>query len=224
MYTNALISQLVFQSQKALPEQLAQIARQVATAPFANDLLEVDEPLWGSFWQGDVIAPGYRLPAVELALLRTVRLDGAWPEDATVPQFLANLHQAILHPQAGIWTLPAAGHPCLVFAAPGENQKSMVIGWYCASTGQLHAGYRTTPAEFQRQIQGAVKQRGLEPDFLLKPTVEEKRYGWLAQAARQDELDESRSLAARLDLEILRIRAGAIGWNWGDTPHAPRFS
>jgi hypothetical protein len=104
MDIDALISQLVHQSQIALPDQLAHITRQVAAAPFAEDLLEVDEPLWGSFWQGDVIAPGYRLPAVELAWLRAIRLDKNWPQATTIPQFLADLRQAILAPRAGIWT------------------------------------------------------------------------------------------------------------------------
>jgi len=228
---NTLIGQLVYQTQKASPDQLAQITRQVAAAEFIEALLEVDKPLWGSFWQGDVIAPGYRLPAMELASLRAVRLDETWPEDTTPPQFLADLRRAIRHPRAGLWTLTAAGQPCLVFAAPQENpkskfinQNSITVGWYCASTGRLHAGYRPSPAEFQRQMRGAVKQREFEADFPLKPTDRKKRGGWLVRAVKQDVLDEPRSLAAGLDLEILRIRAGAIGKNWGDAPHAPQPS
>jgi hypothetical protein len=225
MDPDALINRLVYQSQKASSEQLAQITPQVAAAPFAEDLLEVDQPLRGSFWQGDVIAPGYRLPAVELALLRAVRLDGSWPEGITVPQFLANLRQAILDPRAGIWTLAVAGKPCIIFAASTTNrkseiqntctarrrkcQKSVTVVWYCASTGRLHAGYRTSPAEVQRQMEGAVKHRGFEADIPLKPPVKEKEQSWLAQVADQNALNEPQSLAARLDLAILRIRAGA---------------
>jgi hypothetical protein len=190
---------------------LEQITNHVAAAPFADDLLAVDEPLWGGFWQGDVIAPGYRLPAVELALLRAIRLDERWPEGTTVPHYLADLRRTILDPQVGIWTLTAAGQPCVVFAAPGEypkseidNRKSIMVVWYCASTGRLHAGYRTTVEEFN--LGDAVKQRGLESISELKPTSKEK-LDWLAQAVKQREVDDAHSLAARLDLEILQIRA-----------------
>jgi hypothetical protein len=230
MDPDALISQLVHQSQIALPDQLAHITRQVAAAPFAEDLLEVDEPLWGSFWQGDVIAPGYRLPAVELAWLRAIRLDKNWPQATTIPQFLADLRQAILAPRAGIWTLAVAGEPCVLLAASTTNPKSKTLAparitqsargagvqnpksvtavWYCASTGRLHAGYRTSPGECQRQMRGALKQRGLESDVASNPTAKKKGHSWLAQAAGQSTLDERQTLAARLDLAILRVRAG----------------
>jgi hypothetical protein len=189
---------------------LEQIVNHVAAAPFAEDLLAVDELLWGGFWQGDVIAPGYRLPAVELALLRAIRLDDDWPEGTTVSQYLADLRQTILDPQVSIWTLTAAQQPCLVFAAPVENLKSEIeslksitVVWYCASTGRLHAGYRTIAEEFN--LGDAVKQRGLESISELKPTSKEK-LDWLAQAVKQRELDDADSPAARLDLEILLTR------------------
>jgi hypothetical protein len=217
MGLDALISNLIYHSQKASPDQLAQMTQQAAAAPFAEDLLEVDEPLWGSFWQGDVIAPGYRLPAVELALLRAVRLDRAWQEETTVLRFLADLRQAILDPLAGIWTLAmATGEPCVIFAAATTNPKSKIVKpksvtvvWYCASTGRLHAGYRTSPGELQRQMGGGVKHRGFEAPFHLKPSVKGKKQSWLTQIAGQGAPDGPRSLAARLDLAILRVRAGA---------------
>ena len=112
-----LVNQLIARSKKATAPQLARLAAQAGAAPFAADLLEVDEPLWGGFWQGDVIAPGYRLPAVELALLRAMRLDATWPEGTGVAQFLADLRQAISDPQAGVWLLAVAGEPCVVFAS-----------------------------------------------------------------------------------------------------------
>jgi len=195
-----LIGKLINRTKKTSTKQLIKIANQVALAPFTEDLLAGDELLWGGFWQGDGIAPGYRLPAVELALLRALRLDGAWPEGTTAPQFLADLRRAIRHPRAGIWTLSAAGQPCVVFAAPEENRIWITVVWYCASTGRLHAGYRTTPGGFH--LKGALKQRGPESDSQLKPTVKGKRYDWLAHAVRQIELDEPHSLAARLDVEI----------------------
>ncbi len=237
------INLLITQSKKATPEQLSQLIAQASLAPFATDLLEVDEPLWGSFWQGDVIAPGYRLPAVELALLRATRLDQTWPEGTTVAEFLADLHAAISNPQAGVWTLMAAGEPCIVLAsvscqgAGGRGQTSSVTGrrssvvgrpsaishrpsatvvWYCATTGQLHAGYRT--AIDKLNFAGAVMQRSL--DFNEGAThfgsaSHLELTNWLEQILERDDTSGGRRsavgglpLAARLDMEILRIRAG----------------
>lgn len=186
------------------PKQLAQIIEAALAAPFASDLLEVDGPLWGGFWHFDVISPGYRLPAVELALLRAIRLDGHWPEGTTVAQFRADLRQAIAQPQAGIWTLNVAHEPCVVFAAQSIPPLITVV-WYCITSGHLHAGYRTTHVSLPTV--GVVIQR--EPGFTLQtnqPLVNES--SWLAQITTQTVELEKQSFAARLDAEILGIRAG----------------
>jgi hypothetical protein len=246
-----LVSELILQSKKATPKQLAQLIAQASLAPFATDLLEIDEPLWGSFWQGDVIAPGYRLPAVELALLRATRLDQAWPEGTTVAEFLADLHAAISDPQAGVWTLMAAGEPCVVFASvrgqglgvggqtasvtgrrssvAGQpsaisHQPSATVVWYCATTGQLHAGYRT--AVDRLNFAGGVVQRPLgftagATHFGSASHLESTN--WLEQILERDETSGSRRsaacpatngsaewvsghpLAARLDATILHV-------------------
>ncbi len=178
---------MMFSAAQLTPRQLARLINQAGMAPFAHDLLEVDEALWGGFWQGDVIAPGYTLPAVELALLRAAQLDGDWPAETGVAEFLADLHAAIRQPQAGVWTLRAAGEPCVVFAVvssqlsvascqlpvvgkqslPVAGQRSPVSGppsvtvvWYCATTGHLHAGYRAALGSLS--FPGAVEQRPLK--------------------------------------------------------------
>jgi hypothetical protein len=192
-----------------IPQEITRMAQQVALASFAGDLLEVDEPLWGGFWQGDVISPGYRLPAIELALLRATRLDGAWPESTSIADFLASLQESVKHPGAGIWALAAAGQPCLVFARAESPTTTtaeplLTVVWYCASTGRFHAGYRTRPGLFK--LRKAVELR--PPAFSL-----ENRAGdvpgpvdWLGQAV-STRTGGDRSLAARLDLEILAKRA-----------------
>ena len=193
-----LIRNLVTEQNKASAEQLDRIAGHVAAAPFAEDLLEVDEPLWGGFWQGDVIAPGYQLPAVELALLRAVRLDKNWPEHTTVPQFLADLRQTILDPQVAIRVLTAAELPCLVFAAltrwssAVSSQRSVTVVWYCATTGRLHAGYRT---QRDKVVFGAVDRQSRA-----------EQSNWLAEVIKQREADKFHPLAVRLDTAILRLR------------------
>ncbi|MFN8454725.1 MAG: hypothetical protein U0401_08670 [Anaerolineae bacterium] len=204
---------------------LAQLIDQASVAPFATDLLEADQALWGGFWQGDVIAPGYTLPAVELALLRATRLDYAWPEGTSVAEFLADLHAAIRQPQAGVWTLQAAGEPCVVFAGPfnvqpaGRKQRStlerstfnvLTLVWYCETTGQLHAGYRAAVGSLN--FPGAVELRPLD---LLDPMPLKSTHppDWLETTVEKNETIGGqpsavggRSLAARLDAEILWIR------------------
>ena len=208
---DTFIRKLVTQQIKATAPQLSRVAAHVAAAPFATDLLEADEPLWGGFWQGDVIAPGYRLPAGELALLRATRLDGHWPERTTAAQFLADLRRAILHPRAGVWTLAVAGEPCAVFAAPGgppapgDSRSTVTVAWYCASTGHLHAGYRTVGQAFR--FAGPVVQR---PLMVVPPPTPgaDERPNWTASEAAGQANEKKQSLAVRLDVEILRIRAG----------------
>ena len=213
-----LVSHLIIRSKKATLQQLAQLVDQARVAPFAHDLLEVDEPLWGGFWQGDVIAPGYRLPAVELALLRAMRLDTTWPEGTSVAQFLADLHWATSQPQAGVWTLAVAGEPCVVFAASFNvtratlNVKPLAtVVWYCATTERLHAGYRATIDTLN--FVGAVEQRQLQDSgtthFLSASHLQSaNQSSWLAQVPEQIVVDEQISLASRLDVGILKIRAG----------------
>lgn len=207
---NSIVHYLVVQSTQATPAQMQAIANHAAAAPFATDLLEVDTPLWGSFWQGDVIAPGYQLPVAELALLRATRLDAYWPEDTSMAQFLADLHQAVQHPRTGIWTLAVAGEPCLVFAAgeqgAGAGGRGLVtVVWYCATTGKLHAGYRTTA---HLHFEQAVTQRAPGFTYGLQPAVSREQ-SWLAQTIEQDLDKEKQSLTARLDAEILSIRLAA---------------
>ena len=218
-----LVSQLIIQSKKATPQQLAQLVNQARVAPFATDLLEVDEPLWGGFWQGDVIAPGYRLPAAELALLRAMRLDTTWPEETSVAQFLADLHQTISDPQAGIWTLAVAGEPCVVFAAPFNVARSMLnvkplatVAWYCTTTERLHAGYRASidmlnfvEAVEQRQFRDSDATHLKSASHLASVN----QSSWLKQVLDQDSNISGQPsavgghyLAARLDAEILRLR------------------
>lgn len=202
---NSIVPQLVFQSTQASTGQLAQIVEVTATAPFATDLLEVDEPLWGSFWHGDVIAPGYRLPAMELALLRAIRLDQTWPEETIVSEFLADLQQVIRHPQTGIWTMAVANEPCVVFGGqmPRSNELITVV-WYCASTKQLHAGYRT-PVELL-DMEEAVEQR--KPRFEISQS-ETNLPLWLTQIELEIP-DPQQSRAIRLDAEILRLRRAGL--------------
>ena len=198
-----LIKQLAGQARKVSPAQLDHLVAGVGTAPFVTALLEVDEALWGGFWQFDVISAGYRLPALELALLRAIRLDHTWPEDTGPAQFLADLQRAIQQPQAGIWTLRWAGEPWAVFAAQ-LGQPWVTVAWYCATTGCLQAGYRTPLAKLQ--FEGLPAQR--PPQFTDFSPIQPPGFDWLRTTVEQYDFTEPVDLATRLDVEILRWRLG----------------
>jgi hypothetical protein len=135
------VNQLIIElAQTARPMDAAEktdILRHISQATFVPELQEVDEALWGGFWQGDVISPGYWLPAVELHLLRAMRLDNTWPETTTVEQFLADLRPDKSNAQVEItW---AAGQPGVVVTIITEY---ITVVRYNALTGYLEAGYR----------------------------------------------------------------------------------
>ncbi len=189
---------------KSAPNQklsVPELTRQAAAAPFTPELMAVDAALWGSFWQFDVLAPGSRLPAPEVALLRAVRLDQTWPQTTTPAQFLADLRAAVIHPQAGVWTISLGRTPCAVFAAP--DLMGLTVVWYSHATGCLHAGYRIAPAA--GHFAGLTQQRA--PGFQL-PVQAVRPPGWLAKSAAQR---PANSAAARLDAAILRWRLTATG-------------
>lgn len=69
---------------------------------FTPATLAVDETLWGGFWQGDVLAPGYCLPAVELSYLRHKHsVEGSTFEN---PQtYLIHLQHSLLQAPTSLW-------------------------------------------------------------------------------------------------------------------------
>ena len=200
-----LIKQLAGQSSKVSPAQLARLAASVGAAPFVAALHEVDTALWGGFWQFDVISAGYRLPALELALLRATRLDHTWPSDISPAQFLADLHKAIQHPLAGIWTLRWAEEAWAVFAAQ-LDQPWVTVGWYCATTGRLHTGYRTSLENLHLPGLPALRP----PQVTNFSPVQLPDLDWLRTSVEQYDLTEPIDLATRLDVEILRWRLGSV--------------
>lgn len=168
-------------------------------APFTPELLPVDEPLWGTFWQFDVLGPGTSLPGLELALLRAVRLDGGWLDDTSPEQFLADLHAAAGHPRAGAWAVSLAGTRLDVLAAPGSTAKFCTVVWFCCATGCLHAGYRIPP--MAAHFAGMTVRR--PPAFPLDAPPSAPA-DWLREAPPDTE--KPASPAARLDAAILQWR------------------
>ncbi|MEM7033043.1 MAG: hypothetical protein AAF629_26060 [Chloroflexota bacterium] len=80
--------------------------------PFFSATLEVDEALWGSFWQGDVISAGYVVPALELTYLRTASLDET-PLGDTPLALLHILNEAVAQFPVGAWHTTIQQHHAL---------------------------------------------------------------------------------------------------------------
>lgn len=204
------LSQFIKQKQRLPAAHLKQLVAHVGQLPLATDLLAADPVLWGSFWQFDVIAPGYSLPVAELVLLRATRLDRTWPEGTTAEQFLADLHRAVVDPEAGVWLLEAAKQPCVVFAAADKLSGLVTVVWYCASTDRLHAGYRSLPRQVRRPPHGTVEQRNLPLGRSRASEQGSLDHRWLDDAIDNRQGSPTQSIPARLDIEILRIRRTAV--------------
>ena len=107
--------------------------------PFNPAALTADSQLWGDFWQGDVIAPGYKLPALELAYLRVTRLDNTFKE-ADPAAYLATLQTALKDFPAGAWLTELDSQLALCLAYPINQPNRALVIWLTQTT--LVAGYK----------------------------------------------------------------------------------
>jgi len=143
LQNDIILRQLAIQQTQATQQQTQALCAYIAKATFAPELIVVEATLWGCFWQGDVISPGYRLLVGELALLRSIEYDHSWPKQTTFPQYYRDLQIACLHPQAHLKVGLVAHEPCAMVISPTNNDTfRYTVLWYCATTGYLHAGYR----------------------------------------------------------------------------------
>lgn len=102
--------------------------------------LAADPALWGDFWQGDVIAPGYTLPALEAAFLRETRL--TYTITAQTPAaYLAQLRRALAAPPIRAWKTTLNHRKVRCVAVPDSAQ--WLIIWLANKT--ILAGYGSPP-------------------------------------------------------------------------------
>lgn len=113
--------------------------------PFSPHTLPADPALWGTFWQGDVIAPGYTMPALELAFLRAVRLEQTFAAESPA-QFLDSLQRILTRPPHGIWAgrLPPGNAVCAVYF---DDAPLPACLWLTATgiTAAYRAGFAVQP-------------------------------------------------------------------------------
>lgn len=128
----------------------------------ANTLL-VDAPLRGGFWAGDVIAPGYTLPALELSYLRHTRLDDG-PSVADVTIYLKTLQADLRQFPAGAWLCKWAERVilCVVYVYSPLPR----IIWL--SEGKIVAAYQDgvaiSPGYHLKTLKPLNRSYGAEPD------------------------------------------------------------
>jgi len=104
MDIDALIIELIESGRQATDEELSQIMAHVAQAPFASQLVRVSPRLRDEL----VVVLGKpvarQLPSIEFHLLKRIYLEQQWPVGTTARQYVTDLHLAVRHPAAQIWT------------------------------------------------------------------------------------------------------------------------
>lgn len=122
METNHLILDLITTTRRATPAELGQIIAHVSQAPFASYLSRVPKKMRRDLKARGIILPAGKMRSVEWHLLKRIHIEEQWPIGTTEAQFIADLHQAILHPQVQIWTYRYYNQPFAGFLAPSHVQ------------------------------------------------------------------------------------------------------
>lgn len=143
-----LILNLINTGRQALVEELAMIVAHVAQASFAGYRSHVPNPIRKDLQKlGVTLTPG-KVRAVEWHLLKRVHLDQQWPVGTTEDDFIADLHQALLHPQGQVWTYRYYTHPYVGFLSPSHvqqspNPKRNIFVAYSPVFGTITTAYQT---------------------------------------------------------------------------------
>jgi len=196
------------------PTSWLTFSRALTPIPFSAAILEVDRALWGSFWQGDVIGPGYRLPALELAYLRETRLTESVAEPS--PQhYLQAIQTSLSNFPTGAWIAHFGRQAVLCLA-----YRQLVI-WLIE--GMIVAGYRanfiTSPGyNLQPLLNPAIRQTEQMPIFKPLPLPEPANWpsDWarLDPATRNDRLIRLHRAYGRIANPTLTQTITAICHTW----------
>lgn len=116
---NQLILELIDSDRRATSDEAEAMIAHVAQAPFASYLSRVPGRIRRPLAQLGILIPR-KMPNVEWHLLERVHLDQQWPVGTTTSQYLADLHQAVQHPYAQMWTYYYYEKPHVAFLAPSH--------------------------------------------------------------------------------------------------------
>lgn len=145
---DAIILDLITTGHQATADELEAIIAHVARASFASYLSRVPTKVRQALGQQGVSCPA-RMPSVEWHLLERVYLDQQWPPGTTTTQYVHDLHQAVLHPDAEVWTYRYFGQPSAGFLSPSHVQglpgsERYLFVAYSPTFGTLTTGYQAS--------------------------------------------------------------------------------
>ena len=164
MDTDALIIELIKSGRRATNEELSQIVTHAAQAPFASRPVRISPRLRHALAAALGKPVPRRLPSIEFHLLKRVHLEQQWPVGTTARQYVTDLHLAVRHPAARIWTYEYRTEPMVGFLAPSQVQnapqpEAFVFVAYNARYGAITTGFQASGPgtifgeEHQRLIQ-----------------------------------------------------------------------
>jgi hypothetical protein len=100
---NQLVLNLIATGRQATDDELAAIITHLTQAPFATYLSRVPTKLRRLLSQGEVSVPR-KLSSLEIHLFKRIYMEQQWPIGTTAVQYVADLQQAICHPNIHVWT------------------------------------------------------------------------------------------------------------------------
>lgn len=149
---NQRILTLVSIQRQATNEALQQSITHVARAPLSLRPVKMTRWLRQELAARGVRSPSAKLPSVDIHLLQRMHLDWQWPAGTTVEQCLADLPQAVQHPEVQVWTSRWLGEACAGFLSPAPIQHvptpevSMCVA-YSADHGVIRTGFQASSPE-----------------------------------------------------------------------------
>lgn len=144
-----LIHTLISSNRQTTDEELQQLITHVAQAPFSSRPLKINRWLRKELEARGLHTRFEKLPSVEIHLLKRIHLDRQWPPDTTVDQFIADLHQAVQHPDVRVWTYRWLGEAFAGFLAPSHvqnasNPEAFVFVAYSADHSIIRTGFQAS--------------------------------------------------------------------------------
>lgn len=146
-----LLLELIETGRQASTAELAAIITHVAQAPFATYLSRVPVELRNLLAQRGIIVPT-RLSSIQRHLFKRMYDEEQWAVGTTADQYIADLHQAVVHPLVQIWTYSYLNQPFVGFLAPSHVQNTArpelyIFVAYSSVYKTLTTGYQASNAQ-----------------------------------------------------------------------------
>ena len=147
-----LIRDLIVSNRHATEEEQQRIVSHVANAPMSQRPVKINQWLRLELEARGIHIPSEKLPSVEIHLLKRVHFDGQWPPETRVAQFMADLHQAVRHPDAQIWTYRWLSESFAGFLAPSHvqnvpNPEAYIFVAYSADHHTIKTGFQASSVD-----------------------------------------------------------------------------